>query len=276
MVKKIKSMLQKNKEVRLGAEKSRLKFLISIMFVLFITFGVFLFERGYIHTPQNITTSESAKIAKTIESKIEESSSSEAFESSRYSEEVQEESVIRPMTVERQDNDDSYTKLGRVIINKEGINIDLEIIKGAGSNEQSTYDKLFYACTDKMDQILGKDNFILATHSSSIDEGVGFTKILRYDSDGLSDPKRGLDVSQLTLKEGDLITIYQNSDQKYYTFSIIFIQGDDTENHSVLTEKMADTGGKPQLTLYACTKVGNNEDGRIIVQADLISISSTN
>ncbi len=70
------------------------------------------------------------------------------------------------------------------------------------------------------------------------------------------------------------MTVYQSSDQTYYTFKVSLIQGDDTVDHSVTTDLLADIEGKPQLTLYACVKVGDNEDGRLIVQADFVSSSN--
>jgi sortase (surface protein transpeptidase) len=176
--------------------------------------------------------------------------------------------VIRPMTADRQDNDDAYTELGRVIIGKVGL--DLKIIKGAGSTEESSFSKLFYACTDKLDQRLGVDNFVLLAHSSSLNRTDGFSQLLDYE-DGSNNPLRSLDVSQLVLKIGDLVTVYQASDDKYYTFKIVSIDGDESVNHQLVTDKMADIEGKPQLTLYACSKVGENDDGRIVIQADFVS-----
>ena len=32
---------------------------------------------------------------------------------------------------------------------------------------------------------------------------------------------------------------------------------------------------QPQLTLHACSKVGDNDDGRVVIQADFVSKSQT-
>lgn len=171
------------------------------------------------------------------------------------------------MTIERKDFNDDYVELGQIIINK--IEFELTIIKGVGTNDESAYNKLFYACTEKRDAVLGVDNYVLSSHSDP-NPSIGFGGLFLYEDKTLN-PYRSLDVSQLVLKIGDVITIYQNSDGKYYTFKIVSIDSDESEDHQLTIDKMADIEGKPQLTLYACSAVGNNSDGRLVVQADFIS-----
>lgn len=267
MVKQIKSRLQNRKLAKRAKRKSCVGWIIQVIAVFIITLGIFLFETGKLDFKQ---PSETAKVAQKLEKEIEQTSET----TKQIEAEIPEptvEPVVRPMTVERQDFDDGYTELGTIAINKVGI--DLTIIKGAGSTEQSSYDKLFYACTDKVDAVLGQDNFVLASHSSQNDAKIGFSSLLLY-KDGTLDSHRSLDISQLQLKIDDLITIYQNSDEKYYTFKISSIDGDESLDHQLVTDKMADIEGKPQLTLYACAAVGNNSDGRIVVQADFVSSTS--
>jgi|GEM_PF-5287958 len=179
--------------------------------------------------------------------------------------------VVRPMTTARQDN--SYgPEIGRIMI--ESVNMDLAMIQGAGSNQQSVFQRLFYAVADKVDAELGADNFILASHSVSGNVNAGFSPLLVYQ-DGSFNPYRNLDVDQLVLQIGDLITIFLEETQRYYTFEISLIEGDGVPGFPRLLELLADIEGRPQLTLYSCSAVGGNPDGRIVVQADLISILFT-
>lgn len=247
---------------------------LAVFGVLLIVFGLvfYLAETGKISFKK---ASDSVKIAKTIEKKISSSSSQEPVKTSSSSSEVQTTeteppapSVITPMTEERFDRDDNYTKQGKIIINKVGL--ELEIVKGLGSTDDIAYDKLFYACTNKLDQVLGQNNYVLSAHSSSINPLEAFSPILNYE-DGSNNPHRPLDVSKLALKVNDLVTVYQNSNQTYYTFKITSIRGFDDISSQEAWDVFADTEGKPQLTLYACSAVGNNDDGRIVVQADFVS-----
>lgn len=235
---------------------------LSLVFLLALV--VYCIEMGQVSFK---SPSQKAKFARKIEQTI---SSTQGSVPSSSQSSVSQLSETRPMTVARQDNDDGYTELGRIMIDK--VSIDLIIIKGAGSTETSAYDKLFYACTDKLDQVIGVDNYILASHSSNQPQ-IGFSRLLTY-KDGSLNPDRALDLSQLLLEVGDMMTVYQNSDQAYYTFKITDISGDDTPNHDRVTEKLADIEGRPQLTLYACSKVGAYDDGRLIVQADFVSRST--
>ena len=210
--------------------------LIGLCLVLLLALGVFLLERGIISFKP---ASQTARVTQKIEKKISQTTSDSS--ASAPSSEPAAPPLVRPMTVDRQDNDDGHTELGRIIINQVGI--DLPIIKGAGSTEASSYDKLFEACTDKRDQVLGVDNYILASHSSDNPQ-VGFSGLLQYQDHSLNH-HRPLEISHLTLKMGDLITVYQHADQRYYTFKISSIDGDESADHRLVTDKMADSVGKP-------------------------------
>ena len=198
-----------------------------------------------------------------------EADSAEPIEEISQSETIAEP-AYRPMTVERQDN--SYgPEIGRITIDSVGL--DLEIIQGAGSNDQSAFARLFYAVADKIDAELGVDNFVLASHSISTDVNAGFSPILVYQ-DGSFNPHRALDIDQLLLQVGDLITIFLDSTQRYYIFEVALIEGDVSPSFYRLVELLADIEGRPQLTLYSCSAVDDNPDGRIVVQAEFISASS--
>ena len=251
---------------------------ISIFLFLLVIIGVVGYSFGNSDTSNDPPIEETYLVTATnlpIPDKIEETEPGQAEieeEAEEIIEEVDEpevalESETRPMTEERQDN--SYgPEIGQIII--ESVGLELVILQGAGSSQQSSFQRLFYAVADKVDAELGTDNFILASHSVSTNVNAGFSPLLLYQ-DGSFNPYRDLDVDQLELQIGDSITIFLEDTQRYYIFEVSIIEGDVSPEFSRLVDLLADIEDRPQLTLYSCSAVDGDPDGRIVVQAEFIS-----
>lgn len=170
-----------------------------------------------------------------------------------------------PMTAENLDFDECLDQVGQIKVEKVGLS--LPIVKGRGKEDGTGFDKAIYACTNKKNQVLGVNNYVLSAHSDYQSATRCFSPLLVYE-DGSFDLTRECQIEQLKLKVGDTIDIDQ--DQIRYTFKISSMVIDEGQSNFLKTyQAMADVIGQPQVTLYTCVDIAGEK--RLVIQANNMS-----
>ena len=184
--------------------------------------------------------------------------------------------IYNPMTNARLDETSNTDILGSIVLQEVGL--DIEFWQGTGyetnsewSNDPDSDDqRLLKATGMKKNQVLGVDNVIFAAHSAYREGDAGknlyFSPLLK-SKDGSF--KENPSVDELMIQVGNIISVYQKSDNKIYEFSIsnIFIYtGED--GFQALIDAQGDIKDRPQLTLYVCSN--QKATARLVVQAEFI------
>ncbi|GAB2022755.1 hypothetical protein RyT2_18290 [Pseudolactococcus yaeyamensis] len=177
---------------------------------------------------------------------------------------------IKPMQENNLDFDEKLDQIGQVVIDKVGL--DLPIVKGRGKEDGTGFDKAIYACTNKKDQILGVNNYVLSAHSTYLSATDYFSPLL-VNEDGSFDMAQPIVLEKLKLKAGDEITIKQYSDNMNYRFKVTQLFVDEGQGNFIATyEAMGDRVNQPQLTLYTCSDIDGKN--RLVIQADFLDKTS--
>ncbi|GAX47838.1 sortase domain-containing protein [Pseudolactococcus reticulitermitis] len=215
---------------------------------------------------KNDTTQKTNPSLKTVRSDA--SVTHERQTSSKISDIVKNQRI--PMQEEDLDFDESLDRIGQVIVDKVGMT--LPIVKGRGKEDGTGFDKAIYACTNKKNQILGLNNYVLSAHSNHLSATDYFSPLLVYDDDSF-DLTRSIEPDKLKLKMGDEIMIDQYSDQMRYRFKISNILMDDGQGNFLATyQAMGDKSGQAELTLYTCSDVVGEK--RLVIQANFVAKQS--
>lgn len=195
---------------------------------------------------------------------------------SKLEEQMSHTEIYNPMTDARLDETSNTDILGNIVLPEVGL--DIEFWQGTGYETDSEWSKdpdsddqrLLKATGMKKNQVLGVDNVVFAAHSAFREGDAGknlyFSPLLK-SKDGSF--KENPSVDELIIQIGNIISVYQKSDNKIYKFSIsnIFIDtGEDGFQASI--DAQGDIKDRPQLTLYVCTD--QKATARLVVQAEFI------